>query len=129
MFNADFYPTPPEVIDRLLEGLDIAGRVAYDPQAGKGNITQRLFSEGAAQVLATEINDDLRKILKQSNCIVIGDDFLKVESHQISHVDFIIMNPPFSKATEHILHAYNIMPAGCKLRTLCNAATLKNTYS
>jgi hypothetical protein len=39
------------------------------------------------------------------------------------------MNPPFSKGAEHILHAYNIAPAGCKIIALCNLETIKNAYS
>jgi hypothetical protein len=128
MFNEDFFPTPTEVIDQLIEGLQIAGKICYDPEAGNGNIVERLHLEGASQVLATEIHADLRKIL-QTKCTVIGDDFLKVESHQISHVDCIIMNPPFSNAVAHILHAYAIAPAGCKIRALSNIETVKNTYS
>ena len=37
-------------------------------------------------------------------------DFLTVKSEQISHIDFIVMNPPFSNADKHILHAYEIAP-------------------
>lgn len=128
MFNADFFPTPQEVIDRMIEGLQIAGKVCYDPSAGKGNITDRLSIEGASQVLATELSQDLRKIL-QDKCTVIGSDFLKIESHEISHVDVIVMNPPFSDGANHILHAFNIAPDGCKIRALCNLSNLKNSYS
>lgn len=128
MFHEDFFPTPPEVIDTMISGLDITGRVCYDPSAGKGNITDRLSAEGASQVLATELNADLRKIL-QNKCTLIGSDFLKVESHEISHVQIIVMNPPFSDGANHILHAFKIAPDGCKIRALCNLATLKNGYS
>jgi hypothetical protein len=39
------------------------------------------------------------------------------------------MNPPFSRATEHILHAFNIAPAGCRIVSLCNYETIKNPYT
>jgi hypothetical protein len=39
------------------------------------------------------------------------------------------MNPPFSKAVDHILHAYAIAPKGCKIIALCNASNLENLYT
>src|SRR5690606_11373998 len=60
---------------------------------------------------------------------IIADDFLTVESYQVSHINHIVMNPPFSNAVEHILHAYHIAPAGCKITALCNVQTIKNPYS
>lgn len=128
MFAPDFYPTDNPTIDTMFEGETIAGKVAYDPQGGKGNIVDRLKLAGASQVLASEKHPDLRKIL-QTKCKVIGDDFFKIESHQISHVDIIVMNPPFSNAAAHIIHAFNIAPPGCRIVSLCNAETLKNTYT
>ena len=39
------------------------------------------------------------------------------------------MNPPFSADDKHILHAYEIAPAGCKIISLCNYATIDNEYT
>ena len=47
----------------------------------------------------------------------------------ISHVQYIVMNPPFNADEKHILHAYNIAPAGCDIIVLCNLSTVKNTYT
>ncbi len=58
-----------------------------------------------------------------------GEDFLSITSDKISHIDCIIMNPPFDTADAHILHAFNIAPAGCKIIALCNTATLENPYT
>ena len=127
MFNNTFYPSTPEVIDQLIDGLELRGKKAYDPQGGSGKIVDRLILEGA-EVITSEIDQDLKKIL-QTKCVIIGDDFLKITSDQISHIDYIIMNPPFHNADEHILHAWNIAPAGCKIRSLCNLQTLENTYT
>src|SRR5690606_8584133 len=60
---------------------------------------------------------------------LIGGDFLDCKSEQISHVNYIIMNPPFSKDMEHILHAWEIAPEGCQIVSLCNTETLSNTFS
>lgn len=129
MFGFEYYPTPSEGIELLIEGLVIEGKVCYDPSAGGGHIVKRLHDGGASQVLATELDADLREILKRRPCTLLGDDFLKVQSHEISHVDVIVMNPPFSNGVEHILHAFKVAPPGCNIRALCNAETIKNPYS
>lgn len=127
MFNPDFYPTPAELIEQMINGQDLQGKTILEPEAGKGDIVDYLTQQGAS-VIACEINADLREILK-SKCNVIGEDFLKLESHQISHIDAIYMNPPFSADEKHILHAWDIAPAGCRITAICNANTINNTFS
>ncbi len=128
MFNADFYPTPENVIEIMLQGEEIKDKVFFEPSAGKGNIVDYLTEHGARQVIAAEKDKDLQKILK-TKCKVIADDFLTVSSEQISHIDLIVMNPPFSADEAHILHAYNIAPPGCKIISLCNYATIENPHT
>lgn len=125
--NKDFYPTPDNVIDLMLKGEDLTNKVVLEPSAGKGNIVDFLTLQGA-EVIACEQSEDLRKIL-QTKCKIVANDFLTLESHSISHIDAIAMNPPFSNADEHILHAYNIAPQGCKIIALCNSETLNNLYT
>lgn len=127
MFNRNFYPTPPEVIDQMLEGLNLDGKTVWEPSAGKGDIVKALQARGA-QVIACEIDADLKKIV-QTFCPIIAPDMMTVTSDQVSHVDYIVMNPPFNVGAEHILHAYQIAPDGCKIVALCNLATLENKYS
>ncbi len=128
MFNKDFYPTLNEVIGLMLEGEEVQGKVVLEPSAGKGNIVDYLQDEGAKEVLACEIEEDLRKILN-TKCNVIGSDFLSLSSDRISHIDMIVMNPPFSADERHILHAYDIAPPGCQIISLCNLETLANDYT
>jgi hypothetical protein len=129
MFNhPDFYPTPEPVIAEMLYGINVQGKIILEPSAGKGNIVDQLIAEGAAEILACETLPDLRHILK-NKCRLVGLDFLDLQSHQISHVDFIIMNPPFSKGAEHIEHAFNIAPPGCQIIALCNHETVKNSFT
>jgi hypothetical protein len=123
----DFYPTPIDVIEKMTEGINLKDKTILEPSAGKGNIVDFCAGSGA-HVIACEKDEDLQKIL-QTKCKIIAPDFLTVTSDQVSHIDAIIMNPPFSKGAEHILHAYNIAPAGCKIVALCNAATLGTDYS
>lgn len=128
MFNKDFYPTPNNVIESILIGIDIIDKIVLEPSAGKGNIIDYLKEQGAKEVLSCEKDPDLAKIVaKKSN--YIADDFLSVRSHDISHIDLIVMNPPFSADEKHILHAWEIAPAGCTIVALCNTNTIKNHYT
>lgn len=127
MFNKDFYPTPPATIAAMLEGLNLHGKMVWEPEGGKGDLVKAMQERGA-RVVASESDSFLQKIL-QTICPLLGTDMLNITSEQISHVDYIVMNPPFSDGVNHILHAYRIAPAGCKLIALCNLETLDNAYS
>lgn len=120
--NPNLYPTPSDIIEKMLDGITLQGKTILEPSAGTGRIVD--FCAGAgASVLACEIHPDLRVILA-GKCNLIGDDFLKVTSEQISHIDLIVMNPPFNADEKHILHAFNIAPTGCKIISLCNLNTV-----
>jgi hypothetical protein len=125
MFNKDFYPTPKHVLDIMLEGEDVENKICFDPEGGKGDIVDYFKNNGAKDVISCEINADLRKIL-QTKCKIIASDFFDVESSQVSHIDYIFMNPPFSEDEKHILHAWEIAPPGCKIKALCNLSTIDN---
>lgn len=127
MFNKDFFPTPYNVIELMMQGEYIDGLTILEPSAGKGDIVEYLQDAGA-QVIACEKNEDLRTIL-ETKCKVIESDFLSVTGEQISHIDYIVMNPPFSADEAHILHAFNIAPNGCKIIALCNAQTIQSPHT
>jgi len=128
MFTPDFYPTPDNVIEQMLFGVDIAGKVILEPSCGKGNIVDYLKRNGAKEVIGCEKHEDLRRIASQKRKI-IGDDFLQLRAEQISHIDLIVANPPFSADEKHILHMIEIAPAGCEIVSLCNKNTLTNKYT
>lgn len=125
MFHQEFYPTPIEVLDQM--GIDCLNKVVLEPSAGKGDIIDYLKKWGASEVLACEIHDDLRKIVA-TKANVIGSDFLQLKAESISHIDMIVMNPPFSNADRHIMHAWEIAPEGCEIISLCNWQTINNSY-
>lgn len=125
--NKDFYPTPAPVIDRMIAGLNLKGATVWEPEAGKCDIVNRLINEGA-EVIACEKDPDLVKLVK-NRCPVIAEDMLTVTSDMISHVKYVIMNPPFSEDEKHINHVWDIAPPGCKIVALCNQATIDNGYS
>lgn len=127
IFDRDFYPTPEDVIAKMLQGHNVDGKVVLEPSAGSGNIVDYLQKNFAKEVIACEINGKLRSIV-ESKCRVITDDFLKVKREDVSHIDMIVMNPPFSDARRHILHAFEVAPDGCEIVSLCNSSDLRDSY-
>lgn len=128
IFDFDHYPTPANVVERMLQGVHVSGKTILEPSAGAGNIVDVLRNYGVEDIIACEINPDLRGILSKK-CDVIEDDFLKLTSECISHIDLIVMNPPFSRQEDHLRHAYDIAPGGCEIVSLCNSTMFTNTYS
>jgi hypothetical protein len=128
MFNEEFFPTPPEVIDIMLESEVLKDKTVLEPSAGKGDIVDYLLNQEVREVLAVEPNQDLRAILA-TKCRLIGADFMDIQSDQVSHIDFIVMNPPFSVDNKHIRHAFEIAPPGCKIISLCNYESYANQRS
>lgn len=126
--NVDFYPTPESVINTMMLGDDILGKTILEPSAGSGNIVRWLKKNGADEVIACEKDKHLQKLLA-GECSLVAEDFLTVTSEQISHVDYIVMNPPFSNGVQHIQHAFEIAPAGCTIIALCNSSNLEHRYT
>ena len=127
MFNPDFYPTPPEVAALMLDPLDLRGKVVLEPSAGSGNLVRECLARGAAEVLWCEKEPQLRAILATvKESLTAGADFLAISAEQVSHIDLIVMNPPFSADEAHILHAWEIAPAGCEIVALCNWNTISD---
>lgn len=140
MFNDSFYPTPDDLIDKMLfpylvEYADIryfkggTARRILEPSAGKGNIVDRLVDVYRVQkrlVSTCEIEPELRMILVEKGYKVIDSDFLEYgDSH---YFNFIIMNPPFSNGEDHLLKAWEILHDG-DLVCVLNAETVRNPYS
>lgn len=123
MFNDSFYPTPISVLEQM--GIDCYDKVCLEPSSGKGDIIDYLNKNGASQVLCAEMNKDLATISATKGQL-IANDFFTITSEQISHVNLIVMNPPFSNADKHIMHAWNIAPEGCEIIALCNWETVNN---
>jgi hypothetical protein len=121
MVLKDFYPTPENIISQMTLMFDLYNKNVLEPHAGTGNIVDYCNKLGS-NVFFCEIEPKLQRTIK--NAELIKPDFLKVESSDISHIDYIIMNPPFSADMKHILHAWEIAPAGCEIVSLCNSKTL-----
>ena len=128
MFNKNFYPTNRATGLRMISGLTLSEKQVFEPQAGKGDLVD-LLNEFGAHVTICELNEDLAKISSSKAERFLKPDFLEVTKEEVSHFDFIIMNPPFSADEIHILHAWEICPNGCQIVSLCNSETINNTWN
>jgi len=127
MFNKDFYPTPFEVIEKMCFGFDFSNSNILEPSAGKGDILNYISERfTTAKLYFCEINFELQKMCK--NAKFLGNDFLQLKSSDVSHIDYFVMNPPFSGDDTHILHAYNIAKDGSVIISLCNSNTLNKSH-
>lgn len=141
MFGEQFFPTPPHIIEKMIEPYLKPGGYRYgnvdrtltilEPSAGKGDILDYIFnkypnSKNNISVYSIECDQNLKYILQEKGYNVIADDFLTY--HGDYFFDLILMNPPFSNGDEHILKAWDILEQG-DLCCLLNEETVKNPYS
>jgi hypothetical protein len=129
MFSNDFqfYPTPAHVIEMMCAGYDLHGKHVLEPSAGKGDIADHCAGSGAFLTVC-ELHPELAKIAATKGKF-LKHDFMQVTADEVSHIDYIFMNPPFLHADKHIMHAWEIAPDGCEIVALCNYSTLDNKYS
>jgi SAM-dependent methyltransferase len=130
MFGHQFYPTPSHLAAQMkaIVAGHFKGREAYavlDPSAGRGDLLDQFHRRGTyGRMLACEIDPDLRSVLEGKGYHVVHHDFLTLPS--LAGVDAIVMNPPFDKGAEHVLHAWRILRPGGILVAVLNAETLRN---
>lgn len=135
--NRDFYPTPENIINKMLFDIDFKMiQTILEPEAGKGNIVEaiqkkeKIYSsynnKFTFDIDCIEADQNLRAILKSKNMRVVYNDFLTYDT--LKEYDLIIMNPPFSDGCKHLLKALEMQSRnGGAIVCLLNAETLKNT--
>ena len=137
-----FYPTPPELADKLLADIDWDYiETVLEPSAGKGDLVKATaknahvnrYTDKRLDVDCVEIDPYLRSILEHEfketeQVYVVHDDFLTFQSRK--HYDLIVMNPPFADGDAHLLKAIELQKRwGGQIRCLLNADTLLNPYT
>lgn len=136
--NRDFYPTPKNLIDKMLCDLDFSViKSILEPSAGKGDIVEALKKKEGNHnkyygkqyyqfdIDCIEADQNLQHILKGKNFRVVYNDFLTYST--MKEYDLIIMNPPFSNGCKHLLKALEMQQRnGGAVVCLLNAETLKN---
>lgn len=141
----NYYPTPDSMINEMLEKINLH-RVysVLEPSAGKGNIALAIAklkykqtygcypkedrdikkAIHTANIDLIEIDPILRGFLDDSGFRVVYDDFLGYRTQK--RYDLIIMNPPFDRGAEHLLHAIQLQKYGGQIVCLLNAETIRN---
>lgn len=99
----DFYATPVDVVENVLNNLDLSeyGNNVLEPSAGNGNIV-KVFKERYPdkKITAMEIREEEVDNLRQCADEVLIGDFLKTEFNE--KYDIIIGNPPYSETLEFV---------------------------
>lgn len=100
--KSDYYPTPPEATQALLDFLQLPKEtVIWEPACGDGHMVDVIRSNGYS-VVASDILD--------------GTDYLC--SQKPDGVNYIITNPPFSQAKEFIKRSiYHNIPFAFLLKS------------
>jgi len=129
----EFFPTPPAVVERVIELAGIQnGMRVLEPSAGKGALAL------AAQKSALDVKVDMFELMPENNAHLqgmnikdakIGDpiDFLSVEP--MASFDRIVMNPPFSRQADikHVSHALKFLkPGGLLVSVMASSVTFRN---
>lgn len=135
--NKDLYPTPQNMIDKMLCDLDFSMiRSILEPSAGNGNIVEALKKKEESHnkywgknyqfdIDCIEADQNLQHILKGKNFRVVYNDFLTYNT--MKEYQLIVMNPPFSNGCKHLLKALEMQERnGGAVVCLLNAETLKN---
>lgn len=110
-----YFPTPPAVVEQLLELADLqAGMAALEPSAGRGAIASQLDAAGLEVDCVELIQENANHLIETGNYRSVKvADFMSVEPAQ--QYDRVVMNPPFDKKRSdihHVLHALKFLKPG-----------------
>lgn len=138
MFDKEFYPTPKEVVEKMVKPYIKGSRYDYqmqditilEPSAGKGDIldivSEMCNRQGPPEFYCIEQNKELQFILNSKGYQLIGEDFLSYNNDYF--FDLILMNPPFSNGDEHLLKAWDVLQVG-EICCLLNSETINNPHT
>ena len=132
----NFFPTPRNLIEKMLEEYKNKPlpKNILEPSAGKGDIIDYVNKiqnkrQKQSNIYAFEFVEELQDILKsKSNCQLLGNDFMAYRSKKIKF-DLILMNQPFDRGVNHVLHAWEMLGNGGKVIALLNQHTYYNAYN
>lgn len=122
----DLYPTPPDVVARLLKLANITlGDKVLEPSAGRGDIAIAI-QETCPEVdlRCVELLPDNREILVKLGFTLFDEpDFLKIDPSKVPPFDSVVMNPPFSYHSDllHVEHALRFLKVGGRLVSVMSA--------
>ncbi|MFI2434678.1 class I SAM-dependent methyltransferase [Streptomyces sp. NPDC018693] len=114
-FEQGWYPTPPKVVFDMLEHASIrVGHTVLEPSAGTGSLAKRAAEEMGI-VDCVELDARRAHVLRELGIArqVIQGDFLDLDPLALDEpYDRVLMNPPFSNAIGHVMHALGFLKDG-----------------
>lgn len=116
----NFFPTPREIAERLIELAEIKpSDLLLEPSAGHGAIADLFPAEN--EKLLIELNKDNCEVLKSKGYSVVNCDFLET---CLKDIDKVAMNPPFTRQQDidHIIRAYHSLKEGGILVSICSTS-------
>ena len=134
--NRNFYPTPPQLAEKMAALIIGTPNHILEPSAGKGDLIEavwalpkyssRGYGYSRPPLSCIEKNPLLQATLRGKEFKVIDSDFLSYSGQD--KFDLIIANPPFDEGDKHLLKAIDIMYRG-QIIFLLNAETIKNPHT
>jgi len=138
--NPDYFPTPPNLIAKMLDKIDFKQISSIlEPSGGSGHLIEAIIEkfklsrshyynrEVIWDIDTIELDNDLRHILKGKGYRVVHDNYLTFNTFK--SYDCIIANFPFSEGDKHLLKTLEIQESGGQIVCILNAETLRNPYS
>ncbi|MBQ3433667.1 MAG: DUF4942 domain-containing protein, partial [Selenomonadaceae bacterium] len=130
-----YYPTLPEIGERLAKMIELPQPPILEPSTGTGNLIQAFMDAHSTRwgrystndFHCVELNPERAAALKGNDFTVIWDDFLTF--NPLLPYRTIIMNPPFHDGAKHLQHALNILADGGEIACILNAETIRNPYT
>lgn len=114
-----YFPTPDIIVDEIVRVASASIRFdeisVLEPSAGQGALADAIKKEfPKSKITTVEYLELNASILKKKGYSPIVDDFMEVEFNE--KFDLIIMNPPFSLATDKKAYITHIMKAHSLLK-------------
>lgn len=132
-----YYPTPPELAERLVKLIDNGKGLILEPSAGEGHLADAFIDyhrdycgysrKSKRNFHCIELSPERAAFLKQKGYTVIWDDFLTFKP--LTPYNVIVMNPPFHDGAKHLLKAIKILAPSGEIACILNAETIKNPYT
>lgn len=112
MADHQFYPTPDNAADRVVQAACISGLDSVlEPSAGTGALADRILHCNPASLTVIELDPARAQFLRQRyarfvNVDVFCGDFMVAAPGDV--FDRVVLNPPFNPDldVQHVIHAY-----------------------
>ena len=118
----NYFPTPPDVVDRLMELADVRpGMLVLEPEAPGGGNRQR-HRTAVGEQTCIELMPANAQALRDQRHSVSERDFLTMQPSPL--MDRVVMNPPFARQADikHVLHALRFLRDGGRLVSVMSAS-------